>query len=253
MIVVKLGGAALKGSLGDPALFRIFAGLREPFVIVHGGGPKISEISQALGLEAEFVDGQRVTTPEVLEVVEMVLRGHVNPAIVRGLLRAGRSAAGLSGVDAELLRCDFENPALGLVGRVEKVNPKIIRDLLALDLAPVVAPVGLLHNGQACNVNADLAAAALAVALKADRLLFLTDRDGILDAEGELVRSLSGAHLRELAQSDVISGGMKVKARAMLEVLEALPQCRIEVMNGLSAEALRQSFENGASVGTAIR
>lgn len=252
MIVVKLGGAALKQSLTDPLLFSVLASSREPIVIVHGGGPEINQTCERLGLVFDFVDGQRVTSPAVMDVVEMVLSGKVNPAIVRGLLAAGRPAVGLSGVDGALLKCEPENPKLGQVGRVTQVAASLLTTLTAQGFVPVVSPVGLFSDGKPCNVNADLAAAQIAVALKASQLLFLTDRDGILDAEGGTMAELSAAKLRELAASNVVSGGMKVKARAILEVLDEVSSCRVGVMNGLDAVALGSALA-GHAVGTRIK
>ena len=251
MIVLKLGGAALKATLEDPQLFLAIASCQEPLVIVHGGGPEINALCGERGIKSEFVNGQRVTTPEIMEVVEMVLSGKINPALVRGLLLAGRRAIGFSGASGRIFDCLPENEALGLVGRVEKVDVRWIQCWLKEDVVPVISPVGLFRNFKSCNVNADLATARLAVDLKATRLLFLTDKDGILDAGGGVIRALSKKALTELTQSPAISGGMKVKARAILEVLEECPRCRVEVMNGLSADALRAAL-NGDSSGTLI-
>ena len=252
MIVVKLGGAALKASLQNPALFAPFRNVKDKLLIVHGGGPAINQLAEKMQLATEFFEGQRVTTAEHMKVVEMVLSGSINPEIVRGLLIAGVRAVGLSGVDGKLLECVEENPKLGLVGKVTSVRSDVLDAIWEKGLTPVVSPVGLFENGQACNVNADLAAAALASQLGAEKLLFLTDKDGILDAKGEALAQMSREDLEALNQTPTISGGMKVKVRAILEFLESRPGAEVAVMNGLDALPLTQYFE-GTHLGTAIR
>jgi acetylglutamate kinase len=258
--VIKLGGAALKESLSDARLYEAVATARAAgslprLVVVHGGGPEINKLAEKLGLKSEFIDGQRVTSPEFMEVVEMVLRGKVNPALVRGFLRKGLVALGLTGVDLGLFECAPEDARLGRVGHVKRVLVSALEPLLKNAVVPVVAPIGVFKEGPAagetCNVNADLAASRLAVDLKADRLLFLTDKDGILDSGGAVIRSLSLASLKDLYSSSTVSGGMKVKVRAILEVLEANPSCKVEVMNGLDPAVLSAALL-GKSTGTAI-
>jgi acetylglutamate kinase len=251
MIVIKLGGAALKATLAEPRLFQALASCREPLVIVHGGGPRINAIAESLHIKSDFVGGQRVTSPEMMDVVEMVLSGGINPALVRGLLKAGRKAFGLSGVQGGIFHCSVENPALGLVGKVDRVDTAPILSLLQQGYLPVISPVGLLPGFEPCNVNADLATARVAMDLKATRVLFLTDKDGILDAEGSTLRILTRPHLESLMASEVVSGGMKVKARAILEVLAANPEALVSVMNGLEPEVLSAALQ-GADPGTRI-
>lgn len=251
MIVLKLGGAALKATLHDSAFFKVLSQLDENLVIVHGGGPEINKLSEALNLKADFYEGQRITSPEVLEVVEMVLSGKVNPALVRGFLQAGRPAFGLSGVAGGCLVCSEENPKLGLVGKVEKVKTEFFHDLLKNGIVPVISPIGIFADGRACNINGDLAASKIASSLKAQRLIFLTDKDGILDAQGHTMKELSRTELQRLAQTETITGGMRVKARAMLEALADYPALKVEVMNGLDPAALLQSLRGGG--GTALR
>lgn len=252
MIVVKLGGAALKSTLQNVDLFRAFAASTQEMVIVHGGGPEINALAERLGLKAEFWNGQRVTSAEMLEVVELVLCGKINPTLVRGFNKAGRLACGLSGSSAGLFRCEAEDSRLGLVGHVKEVFESPLRALLDEKILPVVAPVGVFADGSPCNVNADLAAAGIAKALRADRLLFLTDRDGVLDSQGDVIREISADSLAQLAQSETITGGMRVKARAMLEVIEAVPECRVEVMNGMDATSLAAALD-GRLGGTVLK
>jgi len=183
------------------------------------------------------------------------LRGKVNPALVRGFLREGLVALGMTGVDLALFECAPEDARLGRVGHVKKVLVSALEPLLKNGVVPVIAPVGLFREGawigETCNVNADLAASRLAVDLRADRLLFLTDKDGILDSGGAVIRTLSVSALRELYASPTVSGGMKVKVRAILEVLDANPSCKVEVMNGLDPAVLAAALQ-GQSTGTAI-
>jgi acetylglutamate kinase len=257
MIVLKLGGAALKSTLTSTDFFSAVVKALpkgEQVLIVHGGGPEINQLSERLGYKSEFVNGLRVTSPEHMDVVSMVLGGKVNPALVRGLRAAGMPAVGLCGHDGAakpLLECELEDPALGLVGKVVGVHLEAVRVLLEKGFVPVVAPIGELKDGRSANVNADLAAAALARALRASKLLFMTDRDGILDSQGAVMAQMTSARLRELVSTDVVSGGMKVKARAILEVLEEVPSCSVEVMNGLDLGALAASLQ-GRSSGTRV-
>jgi acetylglutamate kinase len=256
-MVVKLGGAALKATLESPELFEAFAQFKDtPMVIVHGGGPAINKLSELMGLKSEFIDGQRVTSREHLEVVEKVLSGEINPKLVRGFLKAGRKAFGLSGVDGALLECELENKALGFVGKVSRVNSNPIDYLLKTGFLPIVAPVGVFNSksewaGSACNVNADLAAASLASAMSASRLLFLTDKDGILDSSGDVISQMSKESLSKLLNTPTIHAGMKVKARAILEFLDSSTSASVQVMNGLNPASLKKALEQ-SNTGTKI-
>ena len=255
MIVVKLGGAALKHSLSDPAIAEALAAVKEPMVVVHGGGPEINALCEKMGIKSEFLDGQRVTTPDVFSAVEMVLL-KINSALVRGIESRGGNAVGLSGTSLGLFRCSEENPALGRVGRIEKMDPQILHMMLAKKWIPIIAPIGLFevgsqHSGEGCNINADLAAAYVASQLQADKLIFFTDKDGILDAKGEVMRELELEELRRLCDGTTISGGMKVKARAILETLAAHPSCRVEVVNGIDSQVFAKALD-GSTFGTTI-
>jgi acetylglutamate kinase len=255
VIVIKLGGAALKSTLSEKSFFQTLANAKRktsvPFVVVHGGGPEINAMAKRLGLTAEFFEGQRITDSAHLEVVEQILSGKINPTLVRGFLTEGISAFGLSGVDGGLFECAPEDERLGLVGHVKKLRAEILHSLLDMGTVPVVSPVGLFSDFTPCNVNADLAAAAIAAHLKADRLLFLTDKDGILDAQGSTIAELSRSHLQSLIDEQAVSGGMKVKARAILETLARHPNCQVSVMNGLDWGALEAAL-SGRNIGTRV-
>jgi len=253
LILIKLGGAALKNCLGSTELFEILSQCKEPCMIVHGGGPEINALSQKLGIEAKFFEGQRITDSAHVEVVEMVLSGKVNSALVRAAIKCRIKAVGVKGCDDGLFLCTPEKSELGAVGAPTKLRTDFVKLLLDNQFFPIVSPVGFFADYSPCNVNADLAASSLASELHVDRLIFLTDRDGILDAQGETMTQLSRNHLESMLQnSSTISGGMKVKARAILETLAKIPNCDVSVMNGTNWEMLKESLLGGKKHGTRI-
>ncbi|MDQ3640292.1 MAG: acetylglutamate kinase [Actinomycetota bacterium] len=214
VVVVKYGGAAMT----DPDLAALFAqdvvlmrsvGMRP--VVVHGGGPQIGELMQRLGMEPEFRQGLRVTDADTLDVARMVLVGKVNRDIVSAINVHGPLAVGLSGEDAGLITASARDPELGYVGDVEAVNPGIIDRLLAEELVPVVATIGTDLEGQAYNINADTAAGAVAEALQAEKLVYLTDVAGVLrDVKNpfSLIPYASADELDKLVADGVLTGGM---------------------------------------------
>ena len=227
VIVVKFGGNAMV----DPDLAARFAedivlmhsvGIRP--VVVHGGGPQIGELMDRLGLKSEFRDGLRVTDAATLDVARMVLVGKVSRDIVSSINVHGPLAVGLSGEDGGLIRATARDPELGFVGDVEAVNPGIVERLLAEDLIPVVSTIGADVTGQAYNINSDTVAAALAGALDAERILYLTDIEGLRadadDAE-TLISRLDVERLGTLMVAGTISGGMIPKAQACLDAVNA--------------------------------
>lgn len=246
--VVKIGGAAL----ADDAWLGEFAGqvAAAPggLAIVHGGGPDINEVASALGLSFTWVDGRRVTSPELLDVVSMVLNGRVNKRIVRALAAAGVDAIGLSGEDGSLVTAEVAaNGALGRVGVVAGVRSELIAWLLARGVVPVVAPVSAGTDGRPLNVNADEVAAAVAVAVGASELLFITDVDGVLE-DGVLRPDLSAAEAEALIAAGVASGGMALKLRAAIQALETgVTSVRIgrsgTLVDGVAGTRLRLSSE----------
>ncbi|MBI4260541.1 MAG: acetylglutamate kinase [Actinobacteria bacterium] len=224
-IVVKVGGSVME----DPGLLAPFAedlsllrmvGIRP--VVVHGGGPQISDLSRRLGIEPVFVDGLRVTDASTLEVARMVLAGKVTEELVAGLNAGGVPAVGLSGGDGRLLlarrRADGDGPDLGFVGEIEEVNVALLEHLIDVAV-PVIASMAVDRSGQAYNVNADLAAAQVAVALRAHKLLLLTDVPGVL-RDGELVPELSPLECRDLVASGGADGGMVPKLEAAVAAVE---------------------------------
>jgi len=222
--VLKIGGNQLDDPLFITGMAVAVRNLPEPPVIVHGGGKLISTLQQKLNIQPRTIGGLRVTDPESLAVVMMVLVGQVNPTLVNELVRAGVPAHGLNGADEGLLRAEKLNHAegdLGFVGRITAVNVKPIRDLLARGIVPVVAPLSVgAEDGLFYNVNADQAAGAIAAALDAERVTFLTNVPGVL-ADGQPIAQLSRADAEELIRIGVASGGMAVKLEAAFAALDA--------------------------------
>ncbi len=226
VIVVKYGGNAMV----DPALAASFAddmvllravGLRP--VVVHGGGPQIGELLGRLGIESQFKDGLRVTDADTLDVARMVLVGKVNRDIVGSINTHGPLAVGLSGEDGGLITSVARNPDLGFVGDVESVNPAILHRLLAEDLIPVVSTIGGSADGQAYNINADTVAGALAVALEAEKVIYLTDVPGLLadvDDPTSLISQATATELRAKVSAGELAGGMIPKIDAAVSAVE---------------------------------
>lgn len=224
-IVIKYGGAAqinpdLKDKFAQDIILLYLVGIKP--VIVHGGGKKINEMLEKLNIKSEFVDGLRVTTEEVMEVVEMVLSGSVNKEITSLLNKNGVKTIGISGKDAHFIKArPLANGKYGLVGEITHVDEEIIQKLLAEGFLPVIAPIAYAPNADhvGFNINADLAASKIAVAVGAEKILFLTDTRGILDKEGKLLSKLDQKRIEELKKDGTISGGMLPKVDACLEAV----------------------------------
>jgi acetylglutamate kinase len=237
IVVVKYGGHAM----GDAALADYFArditlleqaGVKP--IVVHGGGPQIGKLLDRLQIKSEFADGLRVTDAATVEVVEMVLAGSINKQIVAAINAAGGRACGISGKDANLmiakkLERRVRDPDsniervidLGFVGEPEQVNPRIVEVITGGELIPVVAPIGASRDGVTYNINADTFASALAAAMKAKRLLLLTDVAGVLDKNGKLIPKLTISEARALIADGTITGGMIPKVEGCIDVVEA--------------------------------
>lgn len=226
IVVVKYGGNAMV----DEALARQFADdivllqtVGAKPVVVHGGGPQIGDLLARLGKESVFKDGLRVTDAETLEVARMVLEGKINSEIVAGINVHGPLAVGLSGGDASLIQASVRNADLGFVGDVAAVNPSIVQRLLAEDLIPVISTIGTDAAGQAYNINADTGAGAIAEALGAHKVIYLTDVEGLrLDADdpSTLVSEITTVDLQRLVDDGVMSGGMIPKIAACIHAVE---------------------------------
>ncbi|HLR41204.1 MAG TPA: acetylglutamate kinase [Virgibacillus sp.] len=220
IIVLKCGGSIID-VLSDQFFGNILALKKSGYkpVIVHGGGPAIKEMLDVLEIETEFVDGLRKTTPEVMDVAEMVLTGTVNNALTRKLNLAGIQAIGLSGSDAQTLTAEpKELERYGLVGEVTNVNIPFLKQLMEEDIVPVIAPIALGADGNRYNVNADTAAGAVAEALGAKQLIFVTDVPGILQ-EDELLESVTEKEVAQLIAEGTIYGGMIPKVTAAIASL----------------------------------
>ncbi|MFX0541773.1 acetylglutamate kinase [Roseovarius sp. S4756] len=222
IVVIKFGGHAM----GDDETMETFARdvvlMRQVGVnpvIVHGGGPMINEMLDKLAIKSDFVNGKRVTDEATMEVVEMVLSGRVNKRIVQAINAQGGRAVGLSGKDANLVTCDPADPALGLVGTPTDVDPRILHTLFRDDAIPVIAPLGAGRSGETYNINGDTMAGAIAAALKADRLLLLTDVDGVRDAAGHVITDLKADQVRAMTADGTISGGMIPKTETALDAI----------------------------------
>lgn len=256
-VVVKYGGHAM----ADPDLARSFAddvvlmravGIRP--VVVHGGGPQVSSLMRRLGIEPQFRDGLRITDADSLDVARMVLVGKVNRDIVAAINLHGPIAVGLSGEDAGLILASARNPELGFVGDVEAVNPAIVERLLAEDLIPVVSTIGSDLAGQAYNINADTVAGAVAEAVGAEKVIYLTDVAGLLadlDDPGSLLATVTTVELRTLIENGALTGGMIPKAAACLLAVES-GVGSAHILDGRVSHAVLLELFTDTGVGTMI-
>jgi acetylglutamate kinase len=223
-VVVKFGGNAMGDADAMASFARDIVLMRQMNlnpVVVHGGGPMINDLLKRLGIESTFVRGKRVTDQATVEVVEMVLTGLVNKRIVQAIMDEGGRAVGLSGKDDDLMVCEADDPELGFVGRPVEMNVQVLRDLFKAGIIPVVAPVATGMSAlETFNVNGDTAAGAIAAALKADRLLLLTDVEGVKNAAGEIVTAMTPEEVREMIEDGTISGGMIPKTETALKAVE---------------------------------
>jgi acetylglutamate kinase len=221
-VVIKLGGHAMGSDEAMESFARdvvLMSQVGVHPVVVHGGGPMINAMLDRLDIRSDFIGGKRVTDAATVEVVEMVLSGRVNKRIVQAIAKQGGQAVGLSGKDASLMTCEMTDPALGFVGTPCEVDPTILRTLFATGTIPVIAPIGAGRDGETFNINGDTAAGAIAAALKADRLLLLTDVSGVKNAEGTVLTELTAPEIRDLTAAGVIAGGMIPKTETALAAL----------------------------------
>jgi acetylglutamate kinase len=256
-IVIKYGGSAqesdeLKAKFAQDIVLLHTVGMQP--VIVHGGGKNITRLLSDLGVDTRFVDGQRVTTREVMRIAEMVLSGEINKEIVALLNSQGARAVGISGKDANFMEAvpkDSEN--FGYTGVIETINTEIVDNILDDGFVPVIAPIAgsqtLGHPG--FNINADLAASKVAVALGARKILFLTDTPGVLDAEGKLISLLSIEQARRLKEEEVIRGGMIPKVDACIEALRGGVK-KAHIIDGRIEHSLLLEILTSTGIGTCI-
>jgi acetylglutamate kinase len=254
-VVIKIGGSTLGSK--DTTLRDVVTLHRRGFlpVIVHGGGTEITEWLGKMGMPAKFVRGQRVTDEDTLRVVVGVLAGVVNKELVAAINALHGKAIGLSGVDGGLIQAKIESPGMGYVGEVVRINPESIAAVLAAGYVPVIAPGGFRLPGDdndpvmLLNINGDVSASEIAVALKAEKLIFLTDVAGVQDSQGNTLPRLSPKEARALVDSGVITGGMIPKVEGCLRALSAVASTQI--VDGRSEDALLAAIE-GRGIGTII-
>jgi acetylglutamate kinase len=265
-LVVKYGGHAmvkddLKRSFAMDVVLMKYIGMNP--VIVHGGGPQIGELMEKLGKVPHFVQGMRVTDAETMDIVEMVLGGKINKEIVGLINQHGGRAIGLSGKDGGLIkasRLKIRRPGsgedsplidIGLVGKVDAINSHVIEVLDSSGYIPIIAPVGVGEGGEPYNINADLVAGEVAAALKAEKLIMLTDVEGILDEHKSLISSLKRADVPKLIEQEVISEGMLPKVEACLTALEGGVR-KAHIIDGRQDHALLLEVFTNRGIGTEI-
>lgn len=261
VVVIKYGGNALAGATEDDAL-ALFAqdivlmhqvGMRP--VVVHGGGPQISDLMTRLGKVTEFRNGLRVTDAETVDIARMVLVGQVNPQLVSAINVHGPLAVGVSGGDAGLIRATMRDPELGFVGDVEWVNPTIIQGLVTEGFIPVVATIGTDEQGQAYNINADTVAGAIAEALGAEKLVYLTDIEGLrrkVDDPASLIRQTTADELDALMADGTIAGGMIPKVESCVHAVRNGVR-RAHILDGRIPHVLLLEVFTDEGIGTMVK
>lgn len=266
-IVIKYGGHAmvdeqLKQDFARDITLLKFIGLNP--VVVHGGGPQINSVLDQMGIRPQFVRGMRLTDERTMDVVEMVLGGKVNKAIVHQINQQGGKAVGLSGKDAGLIQAkklhivqqpESDKPPEiidpGLVGEVTHINSDIIEKLTQQGFIPIIAPVGAGKAGETFNINADLVASRIAMALKAARLILLTDVDGVLDADGHLISSINAAQIKKMIDDQRISGGMIPKIEFALKAIDNGIE-KVQIINGTQRHSILLELFTDSGIGTEV-
>jgi len=266
-IVIKYGGNAmisheLKENFALDIVMMKYIGINP--VVVHGGGPQIDKTLKALGIKSKFVEGQRVTSKETIDVVEMVLGGKVNKEIVSLINRHGGNAVGITGKDGDLILAkrhkkvkhspETDRPEiidLGLVGEITKVNPGILETLDTGGFIPVIAPIGKGENGETLNINADFVAAQIASALEAEKLILMTDTEGVKNKAGKLQSGLSRKNTSDMIRSKVIRGGMLPKVNCCLDALKSGVH-KTHIIDGRVRHALLLEMFTAEGIGTQI-
>ncbi|MBW2689733.1 MAG: acetylglutamate kinase [Deltaproteobacteria bacterium] len=266
-IVIKYGGNAmveerLKESFAKDIILMKYIGINP--VVVHGGGPQIGSVMEKMGLESRFVRGMRITDSATMDVVEMVLGGRVNKEIVANINRHGGRAVGLTGKDGELITArkmemktvnpDTLTPEIidiGQVGEVETVRPEIIQALKQNNFIPVIAPIGVGKNGETYNINADLVAGQVAAALKAEKLILLTDTEGVKSKSGELISNIDTGEVQDLIDDETIIGGMIPKITCCLDAVLAGVQ-KAHIIDGRIEHACLLEIFTDKGIGTQV-
>jgi len=267
-LVIKYGGHAmvdedLKVAFARDITLLKFIGLNP--VVVHGGGPQINLVLEQMGISPKFVRGMRLTDEPTMDVVEMVLGGKINKAIVAQINREGGKAVGLSGKDGGLILAkklqivfqeDEDKPPEiidpGLVGDVTHINPGLINTLTNQGFVPIIAPVGAGESGETYNINADLVASRIAMALSAGRLIYLTDVDGVLDSTGTLISSIGAEKIQQMVREKTITGGMIPKIEYALLALKNGVD-KVHIINGKRRHALLLELFTDQGIGTEVK
>jgi len=257
-IVIKYGGKAwtneaLKRNIAEDIVLMRYVGIKP--VVVHGGGEAITAMMEKLNIKPRFIDGNRVTDEETMEVVEMVLVGKINKEIVSILNQLGGRAIGLEGKDGGLILAKrVKDKNLGLVGQIEEINPKCIEVLEKEDFIPVIAPVGVSREGETLNINADMVAAGIAKSLHAEKLIFLTDVEGILEDisdKNSLLSTLSIEKMNDLMRKEKIQKGMRAKVRACEEALKGGVK-KVHIISGRIPHSLLLEIFTDRGIGTQV-
>ena len=255
IIVIKLGGHAMTDLTAMKSFARDIVLMKQCNVnpiIIHGGGPMINATLAKLNITSSFHEGKRITTEEIMEVVEMVLSGKVNKSIVSALNEQGGKAVGLSGKDSSLIYCEQDTPELGCVGKITEINPEVLNSFIDSDFIPVVAPIGYGNNSKTYNINGDTVAGALASSLSADRLLLLTDVEGVKSSEGNLIPQLDPMRARKLIKDGVISEGMIPKVNTSLDAIENSVRAAVIIDGRVEHSCLLELFTSHGA-GTLFR
>ncbi len=256
-LLIKLGGSILNDDQLIKSLcedLKLLRGVGMKIVLVHGGSRAIKRELSLNNIETKFINGLRVTPPAAMNIIEMVLCGHVNKLLVRKLNSIGMSAIGLSGSDNSMLQCDHFSHQHGRTGKISAVNVDAIVNVLSFQgknfgSIPVIAPIGIDDDGKAMNVNADIAACHIANALAVDKLIYLTDQDGIYNNDGKLLSQLSGNELEALIAQGVVTDGMLVKVSAILDALND-KMSQVHMLNGKKPHILIEELFTVKGIGT---
>ena len=257
LVVIKYGGNAminenLKQQVMEDIVLLHLIGVK--VVLVHGGGPEINELMAKLGKKAEFVDGLRVTDKETVDIVQMVLAGKVNKTLVNMLETKGGKAMGISGMDGRLIEADFKNEKLGYVGNITKINIQPVFDLLEKGYIPVISTIGCDKNGNSFNINGDTAAAHIAGALGAERLIMMTDIAGILrdkDDPSTLITKITISEAKKLYDEGIISGGMIPKVDCCIEAINKGVR-KVIIMDGRIPHSILMELLTNEGAGTMV-
>ena len=254
-IVIKLGGAAMSNIKHLSSFARDIVLMKQCKVnpiIIHGGGPMINNALNKWGIDFNFVDGKRVTDKKAVKIVEMVLSGDLNKNIVSSINNQGGKGVGISGKDASLVICEKDNQELGYVGKPILINTKLITTLVENDFIPVISPIGTNEEGETFNINADTMAGTIASALKADRLLLLTDVSGVKDKSGNKIEKASTEAIKKLIKENVIKDGMIPKVNTAIDSIEKGVRA-VVILDGSIQNACLLELFTDHGVGTLIR